>query len=231
MAILAASEINYVEWRRHLAALGMICIGVEFRNAAGKLGPHPFPAGLNDCYSALEYAYAEKSSLNISKIIISGESGGGNLSLATTMKAKNEGKIEMVAGCYAQCPFIAGPQAYIDRRLTSMIENNGYFLDVDMMGPLAKVYNGMKTDYMAWPSFSAVDDLTGLPPHCISVNELDPLRDEGLEHHQKLLKAGVSSYSRVVVATCHAMDCFAGPQCPEVQDSTLRDIKSFADAL
>ena len=53
----------------------------------------------------------------------------------------------------------------------------------------------------------------------------------GLEHYQKLLKAGVTCYSRVVVGTVHAGDClFPGPM-PEVQDATLRDIKSFADDL
>jgi hypothetical protein len=27
------------------------------------------------------------------------------------------------------------------------------------------------------------------------------------------------------------MDCLAGPQMPDVQDATIRDIKTFADAL
>jgi acetyl esterase/lipase len=179
MSILEASDINYVEWRRHLAAQGMICIGVEFRNAAGKLGPFPFPAGLNDCYSALEYVFENREALNVSKIVISGESGGGNFSLATCMKAKKEGKLSMVAGVYAQCPYIAGPKAYSEQSLTSMHENNGYFLDLAMMAPFALVYCGLTEDALAWPSFSTVEDLKGLPPHCISVNELDPLRDEG----------------------------------------------------
>ena len=38
---------------------------------------------------------------------------------------------------------------------------------------------------------ATVDDLAGLPPHVISVNQLDPLRDEGLVYFRKLLDAGV----------------------------------------
>ena len=37
---------------------------------------------------------------------------------------------------------------------------------------------------------ASASDLTGLPPHVISVNELDPLRDEGLAYYRKLLAAG-----------------------------------------
>ena len=33
-------------------------------------------------------------------------------------------------------------------------------------------------------------DLTGLPPHVISVNQLDPLRDEGTEYAETLAAAG-----------------------------------------
>ena len=53
-------------------------MGVEFRNAAGALGPQPFPAGLNDCYAGLEWTFANKATLRISTIVVTGESGGGN---------------------------------------------------------------------------------------------------------------------------------------------------------
>ena len=39
--------------RDELASSGMVVVGVEFRNGGGKHGAYPFPAGLNDCPSAL----------------------------------------------------------------------------------------------------------------------------------------------------------------------------------
>ena len=42
-----------------------------------------------------------------------------------------------------------------------------------------------------------------MPPHVISVNELDPLRDEGLDYYRRLLRAGVSAVGRMVAGTCH----------------------------
>ena len=43
MVIGAAADAQYVRWRDELAAAGMVVVGVEFRNGAGKLGSHPFP--------------------------------------------------------------------------------------------------------------------------------------------------------------------------------------------
>jgi acetyl esterase len=106
MSILQATEPNCINWRDQMAATGLVVVGVEFRNTCGAIGDeqgrNAFPAGLNDCFSALEWVNANKSTLNISHVVISGESGGGNLSIATTMKAKQEGKSSLVQGTYAQ---------------------------------------------------------------------------------------------------------------------------------
>ena len=234
MAILSATGENYVRWRDDLAATGMVVVGVEFRNAAGKLGPHPFPAGLNDCASAAQWAIANRDALGVSDIVISGESGGGNLSIATALKAKQDGWIDEIAGVYTQCPYISGAYADPPAELTSLFENDNYFLNVENMGALAKTYDPdgtNATNPLAWPMHAATDDLVGLPPHVISVNQLDPLRDEGLVYYRKLLDAGVSAVSRTVNGTCHAGDCLFLDAMPDVWHATIRDIKGFADSL
>ena len=234
MAILAAADAGYVRWRDELAATGLIVVGVEFRNATGKLGPHPFPAGLNDCFSGLAWTHQNRAALGISKIIISGESGGGNLALATTLKAKKEGLLSAIAGVYAQCPYISGLYADKDPALASLYENDDYFLNCSMMGAMARAYSPDGADDrnpLAWPYFATSADLTGLPPHVISVNQLDPLRDEGLAYFRRLLDAGVSVASRTVNGTCHAGDCLFRDAMPEVYLATIRDINSFANSL
>ena len=62
---------------------------------------------MNDCSSALQWMFDNKEKLGVSKIIISGESGGGNLTLATTLKAKKDEKLLQIDGVYAQCPYIS----------------------------------------------------------------------------------------------------------------------------
>ncbi|MET0993043.1 MAG: alpha/beta hydrolase fold domain-containing protein, partial [Mycobacterium sp.] len=103
MAILRAADAEM--WCDHLAAEGCVVVGVEFRNSAGVLGPHPFPAGLNDCAAALAWMDAHRDELGLTSIVVTGESGGGNLSLATALKAKR-GHLDRIVGVYAQVPFI-----------------------------------------------------------------------------------------------------------------------------
>jgi acetyl esterase len=234
MVQLEAAGPAYVRWRDELAASGLVVVGVEFRNGGGKHGPHPFPAGLNDCAAALRWVADRKAQLGITKLIVSGESGGGNLTLATAMRAKREGSIEAIDGVYALCPYISNTWASPAPELTSLFENDGYFLDVAMMGALAKVYDPSgehSTDPLAWPLHADIEDLAGLPPHVISVNQLDPLRDEGLLYARKLLDAGVPVISRTVNGTCHAGDLIFSAAMPDVYQATIRDLKGFADSL
>lgn len=234
MVILTAAGATYSRWRDELAALGIVAIGVEFRNGAGKLGTYPFPAGLNDCMSGLQWTFDHKASLGISKIIVSGESGGGNLSLAVCLKAKKDGRLNQIDGVYALCPYIYGAWAQKSKELPSLYENDGYLIDCNQMSMMATVYDPERkndNNPLCWPYRATREDLRGLPPHVISVNELDPLRDEGLKYYQMLLAAGVRVYSRTVNGTCHAGDVIFRKAIPEVYAATQRDIKGFADSL
>jgi acetyl esterase len=234
MVLLEAAGPGYVNWRTDLAASGLVVVGVEFRNGAGKHGPYPFPAGLNDCASALQWVHDNKARLGISKLVVSGESGGGNLTLATTLKAKRDGCIDQIDGVYAQCPYISNAYGTKDPRLVSLYENDGYFLACDAMVLLARAYDPQyenATNPLAWPYHAGVEDLQGLPPHVISVNQLDPLRDEGLAYYRMLVDAGVRAISRTVNGTCHAGDCIFRKALADVYQATIRDIKGFADSL
>jgi acetyl esterase len=234
MVLLEAAGSAYVRWRDLLAATGLVVVGVEFRNGGGKHGDHPFPAGLTDCVSALRWVHEHRGELGISTLVVSGESGGGNLTLATALRAKRESDVAMIDGVYAMCPFISGAYADPPPELTSLHENEGYFLDCRSMGALARVYDPEGDhvgDPLAWPYHAELDELSGLPPHIISVNQLDPLRDEGLVYYQRLAAAGVPVSCRTVNGTCHAGDMIFEAVMPEVTAATVRDIKAFADSL
>lgn len=234
MAILSAEGPVYARWRDSLAVRGTVVVGVEFRNAAGRLGPHAFPAGLDDCSAALDWMHDNRDELGISKLIVSGESGGGNLTLATALKAKKDGRLDRIDGVYAMCPYIYGGWGQGSPELPSLIENDGYFLDGKMMGTMSGVYDP-RGDHarnpLCWPYHAQTSDLEGLPPHVISVNELDPLRDEGLAYYRKLLAAGVSASARTVNGTCHAGDLMMPNAVPDLYASTQDDIISFAKRL
>ena len=230
MVLMTAEDPMFVRWRDALADAGVLTIGVEFRNGGGRLGNHPFPAGLNDCAAAVNWAHAQRDALGISNIVISGESGGGNLCIATTLKAKREGWLEQIDGVFALCPYISGAYAAPPPNLLSLYENDGYMLSCQQMSALVKVYDPggeHASNPLAWPLAAQTSDLEGLPPHVISVNELDPLRDEGLAYYRKLIRAGVPAVARTVHGTPHAGDLMYPDVLPELYQDTLRALVGF----
>lgn len=234
MVLLEAAGPVYARWRDSLAAAGLVVIGVEYRNGGGKLGPYPFPAGLNDCVAGLRHVLDQQEHLQISHVVISGESGGGNLTLATMLTAKRQGWADRISGVFAQCPYISGAYAKPPAALTSLTENNGYFLRTDMMALLVEAYDpggANATEPTCWPLNASVDDLRGLPPHIISVNQLDPLRDEGLHYLRLLHEAGVPATGRIIPGTTHAADVMAPGAIPETYADTIRSISAFAYSL
>ena len=240
MSILSTTDPIYRATRLRLAELGFTVIGVEFRNVAGRLGPHRFPAGLNDCMSSLEYVHANKDTFNIDKIMLLGESGGANLSMATSLLAKQRKVQHWIDGVYALCPYIFGSYDYkamgSRRYPPSLRENDGLLLPRGKeMHSMAMLYLPRGTspakNPLAWPYHASLTDLKGLPPHVISVNELDPCRDEGLEYCAKLQEADVRARSRVVAGTCHAGELLFMKFMPDVFAATLKDVEDFANTL
>ena len=166
--------------------------------------------------------------------MIAGESGGGNLALATTLKARREGWIDKIDGVFAMCPYIYGGYANPAPELLSLRENDGYMIECDQMSAMVRVYDPKgehATNPLAWPYHAETADLEGLPPHVISVNELDPLRDEGLAYYRKLVGAGVSAVGRTVAGTPHGGDMMFPDVTPEIFQDTMNAIHSFARSL
>src|SRR6478752_2853028 len=234
MATGSAADTGYVKLREYLAATGLVVVGVEFRNSGGKLGPHPYPAGLNDCAAGVRWTYANLSELGASHLIVGGESGGGNLTLTVAHKAKREGWLSEIAGLYAQCPYLSNRWAEPPAELPSLRECDGYFIGVQGLALMASIYDPTGEygrDATAFAGMATDEELAGLPPHVISVNELDPLRDEGLLYYRRLLRAGVPAVGRMVAGTCHGGDLLFPGVMPEVFAASMRDVSGFAKSL
>lgn len=238
MAILQASGPAYVRFRDELAATGLTVVGVEYRNAAGVQGPHPFPAGLRDCAAALAWMRGHREELGVSTVTVAGESGGANLALATAIKAKRDGTLPSIDGVYAMVPYISGRYgASASERaaeLPSLVENDGYFTSCSGLAVMAAAYDpgsAHATDPLCWPYHATVDDLAGLPPHVVSVNEVDLLRDEGLAYYRTLTRAGVEARTRTVPGACHAADLMFPAAAPDLYRNTITDVHRFCASL
>jgi acetyl esterase/lipase len=231
MASLSCYDGMYRGWGKIIAANGVAVVMVDFRNsvtASSVPEVAPFPAGLNDCVSGLKWVVATAGHLNIdpARIIVAGESGGGNLTLATGLKLKRDGEIGLIKGLYALCPYIRGE--WPTPECPSSTENNGILLDLHnnrgAMGYGIEAFD--QRNPLAWPSFATVEDVAGFPPTVISVNECDPLRDEGINFYRLLLEAGVPARGRQVMGTSHGTEIFT-IACPDISRDTARDIAAF----
>jgi acetyl esterase len=232
MERLSCYDGNYKAWGRMIAANGVAVAMVDFRNAIlASSVPEvaPFPAGLNDCVSGLAWVHANSSKLNIDseRLIVAGESGGGNLTLATGLRLKQDGNLDLIQGMYALCPYVAGQWPLTEH--PSSIENNGIMLQLHhnrgAMGYGIEAFE--KRHPFAWPGFATAEDIEGLPPTIISVNECDPLRDEGIAFYRRLLQGGVSARCRQVMGTIHGTEIFP-ICCPDISRDTARNIADFA---
>ncbi len=231
MMTLSCYDGNYQAWGRILAACGLAVAMVDFRNC---LTPSsvpeiaPYPAGLNDCVSGLRWLAAESDHLGIDAkhIVVAGDSGGGNLTLATGLKLKRDGDIGIIRGLFALCPYVAG--AWPNPDYPSSQEHNGKLIELHHnRGAMAYGIEALHgRDPLAWPGFATQDDLAGLPPTVVSVNECDPLRDEGIDFYRRLLAAGVPARCRQVMGTVHATEIF--PLCaPDISRDTAMALASF----
>ncbi len=232
MASLSCYDGMYRGWGKIIAANGVAVVMVDFRNsvvASSVPEIAPFPAGLNDCVSGLKWvvANAEHLQIDAGRIVVAGESGGGNLTLATGMKLKRDGEIGLVKGLYALCPYIAGQWPLPEN--PSSVENNGILLDLhNNRGAMGYGIEAFKErNPLAWPSFATLEDVEGFPPTVISVNECDPLRDEGINFYRLLMRAGVPARCRQMMGTMHGTEIF-NIVCPDVSRDTARDVAAFS---
>ncbi len=231
MASLSCFDGMYRGWAKFIAANGVAVVMVDFRNsvtASSAPEVEPFPAGLNDCVSGLHWvvAHAEQLRVDPARIVVAGESGGGNLTLATGLRLQRDGDLALIKGLYALCPYIAGQ--WPTPESPSSVENEGILLHLHnnrgAMGYGIEAFN--ERNPLAWPSFAGIDDVTGFPPTVVSVNECDPLRDEGINFYRLLLSAGVPARCRQVMGTMHGTEIFV-IACPDISRDTARDLAAF----
>ena len=91
MALSSAFDLTYQAWGRMIANQGVAVTMVDFRNCVTPSSApeiEPYPAGLNDSMSGLRWliSRADEFGIDTSRILVAGESGGGNLTLAVGLR-------------------------------------------------------------------------------------------------------------------------------------------------
>ncbi len=206
-------------------------VGCNVVAAAYRLAPeHTFPAATDDCYAVLKWIGSGPDILGgePEKTAVAGGSAGGCLAASMALMARD---LDGPSLCHQILVF-----PVLDDRLTThsarVIDDPRTWSRTKALfswqAYLGKAYGADVSPYAA-PA--RADDLSGLPPASVFVEELDLLRDEAVEYATRLTAAGVRTALNVYPGTHHGHTGLA-PKAA-VSRRTTRDIleaiqKAFA---
>jgi acetyl esterase len=168
---------------RKLAHEGeLIVISVDYRLAP----EHQFPAAPEDAIAATKWVAANAKQLGVdaARIIVGGDSAGGNLAAVTAIALRDSGpKLAGQLLIYPCTDFRMNHPSHSEPETSILLTHSviKWFID-HYMGD---------ADRNGWRASPARAKLEGLPPAYVLVAGADPLRDEGNEYAERLKAAGV----------------------------------------
>ena len=183
--VIGDIETHDNQCRTVCRAVGAVVVSVAYR-----LAPEaPFPAAVEDCLAATRWVAEHVAELggDPERLVVAGDSAGGNLSAVVAQVARDEGAPRLAA------QLLVYPATDFAGEYASRTENaEGYFLTASDMEWFGGHYAGTHGD-PADPRLSPLraHDLAGLPPAVVVTAEFDPLRDEGEAYARALEAAGV----------------------------------------
>ncbi len=205
--------------RRLCSMNDCIVISVDYRLAP----EYTFPAAHEDAYKVIEYAAAHADELGIdaSKIIVAGDSAGGNLATCAVHHFKNDKHIQIAAQVLIY--------PWVDGKISSdSIEKykEGYLLTKKAILWFQQTYTPNTADHLN-PEVSPIyhKDFKNLAPAFILTAEYDPLKDEGKEYADKLKEAGNIVLYKDYKALVHGF--FNVPKLSDEAMQAYYDIQAF----
>jgi acetyl esterase len=161
----------------------LIVISVDYRLAP----EHRFPAAVDDAVTATRWVAANAKELGIdaARLIVGGDSAGGNLAAVVALTARDGGpKLAAQLLVYPGTDFARKHASHREPETSVLLTHS-------VIGWFANHYLGDadSTDWRASPA--RAKSFAGLPPAYVLTAGADPLRDEGDEYAKFLKDAGV----------------------------------------
>ena len=185
-----------VTTHRELIARAALACGARAFAPEYRLAPeHPFPAAVQDASAVYRGLLGEGTAP--ARIVVAGDSAGGNLALVTLLRARGAG-LPMPAGAVLVCPWVD-----LTARGGSLLANARFdWAEPDDFERWAATYlsgNDPK-DLSASPSFA---DLHGLPPLLVQIGEAEMLFDQVAAFVEDAKAQGVDVEYRVHADMVH----------------------------
>jgi acetyl esterase len=150
-----------------------------------------YPTAIEQGYATAQWITRDGASkgLDANRMAVAGESVGGNMTAALALMAKDRGDVTFVQqSMYYPVTDAAMNTASYEQFAT------GYYLSRKAMEWFWDAYTtdpAQRAEITASPNQASIEQLAGLPPTYLCVDEADVLRDEGEAYAAKLRSAGV----------------------------------------
>ena len=153
------------------------------------------PVAIEQAYATAQWIRDEGASegLDAGRLAIAGDSVGGNMAAVLAILAKQRGDVRFVHQSlyYPVTDAAQDTSSYVQFA-------DGPFLTAKGMAWFWDCYlpdRGKRADVTASPLRASLEQLAGLPPALVIVDENDVLRDEGEAYARRLIQAGVPTTS------------------------------------
>jgi acetyl esterase len=206
---------TYHEIIKSIARVGFIVVAVNYRKAP----ENPFPDPFNDCLQSIVWAYenAEKYGGDKSKIVIGGDSAGGNIAIAASLFLNDHPQYKDLKIRYQVLIY---PAVFYPWQNPTLFETYrtyaryGYVVDTDILLKMWRLYAGKYHDqanelkYLAPFNSMRQEEYSKLPPSLFILAEHDPLRSEGEVFANIMQDSGVPVSCKTIPATYHGFATF-----------------------
>lgn len=198
--VLKASGAHYQLAKEYAAKLPCRVTCADYRLAP----KFPFPVPAEDCFCAYQWVQEHTGKLQLisDRIMVAGDSAGGNLAAAVTLMARDRG-IRMPDGVMLIYPVV-------DRRMdTASMKKytDTPVWDARLSGMMWDAYLGrQKPERAEYASPLEAPSLQGFPPTYMEVAEFDVLHDEGVMFYDRLRNSEVEAELYEIKGTCHGFE-------------------------
>lgn len=184
---------------------------------------HPYPEGLEDCRNAILTAFskAEEWGADPNAISVGGDSSGGNLAIASTLKTIEENDSCPIKSLLLFYPVV---KAFADGSPSWNTYGKGFALDSRLMDAFNRAYTQQQSADNPFVSVALADNrlLCKLPPTLLIAAERDILCDQGKDFSRTLKSLGVDVRREEFTGSVHLFITVAG------QESAFRKAVSIS---
>jgi len=198
--MLRASNAHYKIAKMYAERLPCKVIYTNYRLAP----KFRFPVPAEDCFHTYKWVLDNTDMLNIDpgKIVIGGDSAGGNLALAVTLMARDR---EIPLPSAELLIYPATDRRMITETMQKYVDTPVWDANLTKMMWTAYL-GGQEPEKVEYASPIEAESFEGLPPTYIEVAEFDCLHDEGISLYNKLREQGIDCEIHEIPGSCHGFE-------------------------